>query len=448
MLGSRVRGAVFRGLWPRLPEPQWAPRRRRLCAASAGAAAGGAAPPDAIARTTPVVDYASPPAAIDRKRRELSELAPGGLRKAAFFAAAAPLVWLAGAAGSAGLLAKAGKGAPPAALRAPFEVCEEFVEVNGVKLHCVSPGPRRNRGKPLMLFLHGFPELWFSWRYQMQEFADDYDVVAVDQRGYNDSSKPPGIASYRLAQLARDVQALVAALGHERCTLVAHDWGGVVAWTVAGMYGTDLLDRLIVMGLPHLGVGLTNMDWAQMQRSSYILLFQAPALPEAMLTADGAAMMDASFVDGPFALQNPGAMTKEDVDWYKAAVLKPGAATAMLNYYRAFMRTLTLANQEGDGEVWRALRARIDVPTLLLHGEKDPALGMSLLEGVEAAFPEGGLEAKVLLSCSHWVQQDYPLQVNGIMREWEKKVERRRGAAAGGAAAGVAAAGNGGGSGG
>ncbi|KAI8466905.1 MAG: alpha/beta hydrolase fold protein [Monoraphidium minutum] len=279
-----------------------------------------------------------------------------------------------------------------------------------------------------MLFVHGFPELWYSWRYQMEEFADEYDVVAVDQRGYNDSGRPEGVAPYRLQQLAADVKGLVTALGHETCTLVAHDWGGVVAWVVSGMYGPALVERLIIMGLPHTGLGFTNFELAQAAKSSYILQFQAPWLPEASLTVDGAASMDGLFLRQPAGVVNSGAMTEGDVAWYKDAMLKPGAATAMLNYYRAFMRTVTLGDQPGDDDVWRALRARLGMPALLLHGDRDVALGVKLLEGSEAVFDEaagGSVEVKLLKDCSHWVQQDYPLQVNGIMRDWLRRQDAR-----------------------
>lgn len=125
-------------------------------------------------------------------------------------------------------------------------------------------------------------------------------VVAIDQRGYGDSDKPQGVAPYRLARLADDVADAVKALGHERAAvLVAHDWGGSVAWAVAGLHGSKLIDSLVVLALPHLGVGLTNVDGEQRARSSYVLQFQAPALPEATLLAGGAEAMERFFVQPP-----------------------------------------------------------------------------------------------------------------------------------------------------
>jgi len=118
-----------------------------------------------ISRTTEVIDYVSPPEVIKQKQAELAEIGPGGAPKAAFFVAWAPVVWLAGLIGNApALLQGLGKPpVPPQSLQPPFPLHEEFVTVNGVRLHCVSPF-KRNQGKPLMLMVHGFPELWYSWR--------------------------------------------------------------------------------------------------------------------------------------------------------------------------------------------------------------------------------------------------------------------------------------------
>jgi len=118
-----------------------------------------------------------------------------------------------------------------------------FITTNGVQLHYVTQG-----SGPLMLFLHGFPEFWYSWRHQIPEFAQDYTVVALDLRGYNDSDKPEGVEAYRMDELVRDVQGVIRGLGYDRCILVGHDWGGAIAWSVASA-SPELLDELIVLTL-------------------------------------------------------------------------------------------------------------------------------------------------------------------------------------------------------
>eukprot|EP00877_Chromochloris_zofingiensis_P006578 jgi/Chrzof1/2173/Cz11g04280.t1 len=301
----------------------------------------------------------SPPAFIAQKSKELQDIGPGclypqGLSGCVKIGAAALPLW-------AGALLQIGvtvlkspftafrKDPSAFKLKEPFPLHEENVTVNGIRLHCVSPG-RRNPDKPLMLMVHGFPECWYSWRHQMKEFADDYDVVAVDMRGYNDSDKPVGRDQYRLSTLASDIKELVGALGHKTCTLVAHDWGGVVSWVTAGMFGEALVDKLIVLALPHVGVMQTNFTPAQKKRSEYILLFQAPWIPETSWTLNNAAAMDAVFRQQPHGVKNSSAMTDDDAAWYRAACLKPGAMTGMLNYYRAYMDVHT---NKPDEAAWR-----------------------------------------------------------------------------------------------
>ena len=179
----------------------------------------------------------------------------------------------------------------------------------GVRLHAVEVAGGAEQGaRPLMLFLHGFPEFWYSWRHQLRAFADDYYVVAPDMRGYNQSDKPRGRRAYRLDVLVEDVRALIEDLGYERCVLVGHDWGGAVAWQFAYTY-PEMLERLVVMNLPHpvrFYEGLSTL--AQLRRSWYILFFQLPWLPEKVLSR-----RDFRPIAGVFASQakNPAAFTQQ-----------------------------------------------------------------------------------------------------------------------------------------
>lgn len=367
---------------------------------------------------TEVVLKTSPESVVQQKAREIADIGPGGWRKALVYAAVCMPLWLTSAAQLAWALVTRPmdvlRRPDPAAfkLTPPFPLHEEYLTVNGIKLHAVSPG--RQPGKPLMLMLHGFPECWYSWRHQMAAFAKDYDVVAIDMRGYNTSDKPQGVGNYRLDILASDVKGAVAALGHSTCTLVAHDWGGGVAWVTAGMYGSELIDRLIVIGLPHLGISSTNMNNAQYVRSLYMLTFQAPWLPEKTFTIGNASIMSKAFVDSPMGVRNAGAFTDQDLSWYRQAFCQPGAATATLNYYRALVRWQLFADR--DDPAWRAVRRQLEMPVLVLHGDSDVALGVELLDGIEAVAPHSTV--KVLKNCSHWIQQDYPGLVTRLLKDW------------------------------
>ncbi|MDJ0789755.1 MAG: alpha/beta fold hydrolase, partial [Myxococcota bacterium] len=152
---------------------------------------------------------------------------------------------------------------------------EDYIITNGINLHYVTQGEGS-----LMLMLHGFPEFWYSWRHQIPEFARDYKVVALDLRGYNESDKPKEPEAYKMEELLKDVEGVIRGLGYESCILVGHDWGGAIAWSFAYAY-PDLVDKLIVMNLPHPAKFMEGLKTPQqLVKSWYIFLFQLPWLPE------------------------------------------------------------------------------------------------------------------------------------------------------------------------
>jgi pimeloyl-ACP methyl ester carboxylesterase len=161
-------------------------------------------------------------------------------------------------------------------------ITHEYADVNGVKLHYVRAG----RG-PVMVFLHGFPEFWYEWKHQLAEFAADHTVVAPDMRGYNLSSKPDEVSDYAVPKLVEDVRALASVIlkstGDTTFTLVAHDWGGAIAWVFAALH-PEMLDRLIIVNAPHPTVfgRLLRQDAAQQKASAYMLMFRSPGAEAAL----------------------------------------------------------------------------------------------------------------------------------------------------------------------
>ena len=273
-----------------------------------------------------------------------------------------------------------------------------YLKTNGIQLHYVTQGEG-----PLMLLLHGFPEFWYSWRHQIREFAKDYTVVALDMRGYNLSDKPPETSAYAIPELVNDVKGAIQALGYDQCVLVGHDWGGAIAWCVAYAY-PDLLSQLIVLNLPHpakFAEGLRTPQ--QLLRSWYIALFQLPILPELLLQAGNYVAIRAVFRDQSI---NPNAFTEADLDAYVTAAAKPGALTSMLNYYRNMLQP-GLFNQ-----TWAVLQ----VPTLMIWGEEDIALGKALTYGTDQYVAD--FRIRYIPNCSHWVQQEQPKLVNQYIREF------------------------------
>src|SRR5215831_10956071 len=161
-------------------------------------------------------------------------------------------------------------------IRSPLEF--RVFHVNGIALHVVLAGPRS--GKPL-IFLHGFPEFWFAWRRQIDHFVSSgYRVIIPDQRGYNLSEKPAGIANYSIDLLARDVVGVLNAVTDSKAFVVGHDWGAAVTWYLAARY-SDKVSRTAILSLPHPRVFIKNliMNAAQLQRSWYIFFFQLPRVP-------------------------------------------------------------------------------------------------------------------------------------------------------------------------
>ncbi len=274
----------------------------------------------------------------------------------------------------------------------------QYLSANGIRLHYVTEGEG-----PLMLFLHGFPEFWYSWRHQIGEFSKNYKVVAVDLRGYNESDKPTAKAAYAMSELVKDVEGVIKALGYEDCVLVAHDWGGAIAWQFAYAY-PNLITRLIVLNIPHpakFAAGLRT--FRQLKRSWYIAFFQLPAIPERMLKKNNYKAIRAVFRDSAI---NPNAFTEKDLDALVEAAAKPGALTGMLNYYRNL--SIKTLKQKTEG--------KLTVPTLMIWGEEDAALGKELSEGTEDYVAD--LTLRYIPNCSHWVQQEQPVLVNQYIREF------------------------------
>ncbi len=274
----------------------------------------------------------------------------------------------------------------------------DYLVSEGMKLHYVTQGEG-----PLMLMLHGFPEFWYSWRHQIPEFAKEFKVVALDLRGYNDSDKPHDRAAYVMDEFVQDVEGVIQELGYDRCVLVGHDWGGLIAWNFAYTYPT-MVDKLIVLNLPHpvkFAEGLRTPQ--QLLRSSYIFFFQLPFLPELLLQWSDYEAIAAAFRG---MAVNQRAFTQADLEAYKNAAAKRGAATAMLNYYRNIFQQ-KLFNQE-----WSIL----EVPTLMIWGENDTALGKELTYGTQAYVKD--FRIRYIPNCSHWVQQEQPQLVNQYIREF------------------------------
>jgi pimeloyl-ACP methyl ester carboxylesterase len=276
---------------------------------------------------------------------------------------------------------------------------EDRVTVGDVELHTVLAGPKDG---PLVILLHGFPEFWYGWRHQIPFLAAaGYRVWAPDQRGYNLSDKPEDVADYNLDRLAADVVALIDAAGRERTHLVGHDWGAAVAWWVAAKH-PERLAGVVAINVPHPVVMRRTVRHSlrQLARSWYIAFFQLPWLPEVMARLGNWRIMTEMLR----RWSQPGTFSDADLDHYRAAWSQPGAYTAMLNWYRAMVR------HPPDP----LARPRISVPTLLIWGARDVALGREMAQPSIDLCEDGQLV--FLDDATHWVHHEEPQAVNDLIR--------------------------------
>jgi epoxide hydrolase 4 len=274
--------------------------------------------------------------------------------------------------------------------------------VNGIRLHYVEAGQG-----PLVVLLHGFPEFWYGWRFQIPALAAaGFRVVAPDLRGYNLSEKPEEVSAYRIARVADDVAGLVRHVAGERdrarATIVGHDWGGIAAISVATRHEA-LTERIVVLNAPHPAAFAREIrNPAQMARSAYALFFQIPAIAEAALRADDFRALREILERDPL---RPEAFTDADIREYVEAWEQPGALTAMLNYYRAAARhRLTSRSPE---------TRPLGVPSMVIWGERDRFLRTELLDGLDRWMP--GVRIARIPEASHWVQHDAPDRVNELL---------------------------------
>lgn len=288
-----------------------------------------------------------------------------------------------------------------------LKVEHHFVELPTLRMHYVAAGQG-----PTIVLLHGFPESWWSWRYQLQALADaGFCVVAPDQRGYGETDKR---GPYDLDTLCGDVCNLIVALGEKRVKIVGHDWGGAVAWHLASKR-PEFCERLAVLNCPHPALMrerlITRPSWKQLKKSWYMFFFQLPFLPEWMLTKDDAVeivrQLRGSSVDRAH-------FTEDELRPFRDSIQRPGAASAMVGWYRAALR-------DGFRHPFTTPRyPAITVDTMLVWGKDDVALDFDeVVPGTERYVRH--LDIKPVERCGHFVQSERPGEVNRLLTDFLKK---------------------------
>ena len=270
----------------------------------------------------------------------------------------------------------------------------------------VSLAVREAGSGDLVVLLHGFPEISYSWRHQLPALAQaGYHAVAPDLRGYGESDAPPEVSDYGFPKLVGDIVGLIGALGAERAHVVGHDWGGSIAWALASR-APHLVSSLTILNCPHpVASAECRQVIEQAQKSWYMLLFQFPGVAEEWLAMDNFANLR-RFV---FDTAAPGTFSADEQTVFCDALARPGRLTAALNYYRANIPPENWLKPPPD-------LPPVTVPTTIIWGEADAYMSSVLLDrSIEKVA--GPLHVERLPGVSHWVQQEVPDVVNRLLLE-------------------------------
>ncbi len=276
-----------------------------------------------------------------------------------------------------------------------MKIQSEYIETNGIRLHTTFAGPKN--GKPVFL-LHGFPDAWFGWEAQINALADaGFHVIAPDQRGYNLSDKPKGVASYQMNTLVADILGVADALGYERFHLAGHDFGAMVSWNLA-MRHPERLKRLVIANVPHPTVmrNYLQTHLTQMLKSWYAFFFQLPRFPEWAVSVNNWHFLISAMPDDLMEVER---------DRYRKAWGQPGAMTGMINWYRAMLRYSRKST---------AL-SKIQTPTLVLWGQQDPHISYEMAPLSVELCDNGRLVT--FADATHWVLHDKSKEVSQQMIE-------------------------------
>lgn len=284
-----------------------------------------------------------------------------------------------------------------------------FVSANGARFHVAEAGEG-----PLVLLLHGFPQMWWCWRAQLPALgAGGYRVAAMDLRGYGASDKPP--RGYDTPTLAADVAAVVRSLGADDAVVVGHDWGGWIAWSMPALE-PEVTRAVAALSIPHPAAMRRAMvrNRAQRMASSYVLGFQVPVLPERQLANDRTLMARMLHHAGGPGWPGRGVDGDAVVQVYADAMRVPFVAHSALEYYRWIVRSTVRA----DGRAFRSAVDRpVEVPVLHLQGERDPAV-LAATARASSAWAGGTYEYHELAGAGHFLPEERPDEVNALLLDW------------------------------
>lgn len=285
------------------------------------------------------------------------------------------------------------------------KLTSNFLKLPAGKLHYKFAG---NSSNETIIFLHGFPEFWYSWRKQLDHFSEKYHVVAPDMRGYNKSLKPKRVEDYKIDSISKDIIELLKHLGKEKVILAGHDWGAAIAWHLALLH-EEQFSKVIILNVPHPYVFRKKLftNIRQFSKSWYIFFFQLPFLPHRILGKSnfqrGTEMLVSSSQEGSF--------TEEDLEKYKAAWANENSMKYMIMWYKAMLRYSWNMSQYRN--------KKVNIPLKIIWGKNDIAL-VPEMANESLQYCEQG-ELTYLEEATHWVQHDEPKKVIQLMEEFIQK---------------------------
>lgn len=313
-----------------------------------------------------------------------------------------------------------------------------MIKANGINLRIAEMG----KG-PLVLFVHGWPESWYSWRHQLPAVAAaGYRAVALDMRGYGKSDKPKAVEDYDIHHVTADLVGVLDALGEKTAVLVGHDWGAIVTWQ-AMLLHPNRFTALVAMSVPYSGRGnasiVQNLQRAMGDNFYYILYFQEPGVAEKEFDADPRAILSRLYLSPDSPREAPvvtdpkraaggwiprlGApkglptwLTQADLDYY-VNEFKTAGFRGGINYYRNFHRNWETTPQLAD--------AKVNAPVLFIAGEKDSVIRGATAEGLTTSMKNVVPElrgVKLYPGAGHWVQQERAEEVNTAIVEFLKSI--------------------------
>lgn len=294
---------------------------------------------------------------------------------------------------------------PERALRAPGAWTHRDISANSCRFHLAELGEG-----PLVVLLHGYPMMWWTWRAQLEAIsAAGYRVVAMDLRGFGGSDHPPH--GYDPLTMAEDVASVVRTLGAQQAIVIGHGWGGLGAWTLAATY-PEITHAIGVVGMPH-PVQMRRSylrSPKQFRRGLYTLGYQLPFWPESKLQRHDAAAIDALLRTWS---SDDAWLTDEVSAVYRCVFEVWPTAHTSIEYHRWAIRSMF----RPDGlSYMKRMRTPINVPVLQLHGEFDPTMLADSVDGSEQFV--GGEYQRVMLPCGHFPHEELPESFNDAVISW------------------------------